>query len=106
MSSGTDWDEHYYSPLSITTRAYFDDNLREVILGLKVVEPPVQKFKYASGDTQLLGIVIEKPRVRPLQRTSAHIFGNHLAPSILPTGNSTLKILAWKRPIVDLRRTH
>ena len=27
MSSGTNWDEAYYSPLSITTRAYFDDDL-------------------------------------------------------------------------------
>ena len=27
MASGTNWDEAYYSPLSITTRAYFDDDL-------------------------------------------------------------------------------
>ena len=27
MASGTNWDEKYYSPLSITTRAYFDDDL-------------------------------------------------------------------------------
>jgi len=60
MASGTNWDEAYYSPFSITTRAYFDDNLDDVILGLKVVEEPGQKFKYASGDTQLLAMVIEK----------------------------------------------
>ena len=35
MASGTDWDEAYYSPLSITTRAYFDDDLEKVVLGLK-----------------------------------------------------------------------
>ena len=40
MSSGTNWDENYYSPLSITTRAYFDDRLRDVILNLKVVDTP------------------------------------------------------------------
>lgn len=60
MASGTNWDEAYYSPFSITTRAYFDDDLRDVILGLKVVDTPGQKFKYASGDTELLGMVIEK----------------------------------------------
>ncbi|MCW5518202.1 serine hydrolase [Aureitalea sp. L0-47] len=60
MASGTNWDERYYSPFSITTRAYFDDDLNKVILGLKVVEEPGQKFKYASGDTQLLAMVIEK----------------------------------------------
>ena len=60
MCSGTNWDEAYYSPLSITTRAYFDDDLEKVILGLKVVDEPGTKYKYASGDTQLLAMVIEK----------------------------------------------
>lgn len=61
MASGTNWDEAYYSPFSITTRAYFDDDLRAMMLNkVKVVEQPGQRFKYASGDTQLLGIVIEK----------------------------------------------
>lgn len=60
MASGTNWDEAYYSPLSITTRAYFDDDLAKVMLGLKVVDTPGKAFKYASGDTQLLAMVIEK----------------------------------------------
>jgi len=60
MSSGTNWDEAYYSPLSITTRAYFDDDLEKVMLGLKVVDEPGKSFKYASGDTQMLAMVIEK----------------------------------------------
>lgn len=60
MASGTNWDEAYYSPLSITTRAYFDDDLAKVVLGLKVIDEPGQAFKYASGDTQLLAMVIEK----------------------------------------------
>ncbi|WP_397364283.1 serine hydrolase domain-containing protein [Olleya sp. R77988] len=60
MASGTNWDEAYYSPLSITTRAYFDDDLQKVMNGLKVVTTPGQSFKYASGDTQMLAMVIEK----------------------------------------------
>lgn len=60
MASGTNWDEAYYSPLSITTRAYFDDDLAKVINGLEVVDTPGQRFKYASGDTQMLAMVIEK----------------------------------------------
>ena len=60
MSSGTNWDEKYYSPLSITTRAYFDDDLAKVMNGLKVVDEPGKAFKYASGDTQMLAMVIEK----------------------------------------------
>jgi CubicO group peptidase (beta-lactamase class C family) len=60
MASGTNWDEAYYSPLSITTRAYFDDDLSKVMNGLKVVNEPGQSYKYASGDTQMLAMVIEK----------------------------------------------
>ena len=66
MCSGTNWDEAYYSPLSITTRAYFDDDLEKVILGLKVVDEPGTKYKYASGDTQLLAMVIEKATEKKL----------------------------------------
>jgi CubicO group peptidase (beta-lactamase class C family) len=68
MSSGTNWDEAYYSPLSITTRAYFDDDLEKVILGLKVVDEPGTKYKYASGDTQLLAMVIEKATGKKLYK--------------------------------------
>lgn len=60
MASGTNWDEAYYSPFSITTRAYFGKDLRSVILGLKVVNTPGQAFKYASGDIELLAMILEK----------------------------------------------
>ena len=60
MASGLNWDEKYYSPLSIVTRAYFDDDLKKVMLGLEINEKPGQFFKYLSGSTQLLAMCIEK----------------------------------------------
>ncbi len=60
MVSGLNWDEQYYSPFSITARAYYDDDLPATILGLKVVDEPGKSFRYLSGNTQLLGMVIEK----------------------------------------------
>lgn len=60
MASGLEWDERYYSPFSITTRAYFDDDLKEMMLNLDIVEEPGKEFKYLSGSTQLLAMVIEK----------------------------------------------
>jgi CubicO group peptidase (beta-lactamase class C family) len=60
MASGLDWDESYYSPFSITTRAYFDEDLNEVILSQKGIEEPGKRYKYLSGNTQLLAMVIEK----------------------------------------------
>jgi CubicO group peptidase (beta-lactamase class C family) len=60
MASGLSWDEKYYSPFSIVTRAYFDDNLKDIILGIDIKEKPGQSFKYLSGATQLLAMCIEK----------------------------------------------
>ncbi len=60
MASGSDWDEAYYSPLSVTTRAYFDDDLEKVMLSRNIINTPGTSFKYASGDTQLLGMVLQK----------------------------------------------
>ncbi len=60
MASGLDWDESYKNPFAITARAYYDDDLAETILGLRGTETPGKSFKYLSGNTQLLGMVIEK----------------------------------------------
>ncbi len=60
MSSGLNWDESYYNPFGNTAEAYFDDNIREDILELKVVEKPGQEFEYLSGNTELLGMIITK----------------------------------------------
>jgi len=60
MASGLDWDESYYSPFSITTQAYFDENLKDVILTQKAIDEPGKSYKYLSGNTQLLAMCIEK----------------------------------------------
>ena len=60
MSSGMDWSEEYYSPINITAESYFTKDLRAVMLNRKIVNEPGKSFKYLSGDTQLLGMVIEK----------------------------------------------
>ncbi len=60
MASGLDWNENYTSPFSVTARAYYDDDISETMLNQEVVEEPGKSFKYLSGSTQLLGIIIEK----------------------------------------------
>ncbi|WP_167598357.1 serine hydrolase domain-containing protein [Leeuwenhoekiella sp. ZYFB001] len=60
MASGLNWDESYYSPFSVTTRAYFDDHLEPVMLGLGMKEKPGAAYKYLSGNTQLLAMVLER----------------------------------------------
>lgn len=58
MSSGLNWDEAYTSLFSKTTQAYYGDDIRELVMDLKVVEEPGKKFSYKSGDTQLLSFVL------------------------------------------------
>lgn len=60
MASGLNWDESYYNPFSMTARAYFGNDLRELIMDLEVIEEPGKEFKYLSGNTQLLAMVLQK----------------------------------------------
>ena len=60
MSSGMKWSEKYYSVINITSESYFTDDLRSVILRQEIENKPGQAFRYSSGDTQLLAMVIEK----------------------------------------------
>ena len=68
MSSGLDWTEHYTSPFSITARAYYDPNLREVMNSLKIIDQPGKSYKYLSGNTQLLAMVLEEATGVPLSQ--------------------------------------
>ncbi|MGQ1908666.1 serine hydrolase domain-containing protein [Marinifilum sp. RC60d5] len=60
MSSGLDWNETYSSPTSITTQAYYGKHLREVSTRQQVIEKPGVRFRYQSGNTQLLAFIVEK----------------------------------------------
>jgi CubicO group peptidase (beta-lactamase class C family) len=66
MASGLDWIESYTSPFSVTARANYDDDLAETILNLEITEEPGVSFKYLSGSTALLGMIIEKATGMPL----------------------------------------
>ena len=74
MSSGLDWDESYTSPFSVTARAYYDDDISETILQQKVVEEPGRSFKYLSGNTQLLGMIVEKATGKKLAQYLSESF--------------------------------
>jgi CubicO group peptidase (beta-lactamase class C family) len=60
MSSGTDWDESYANPLSVTTEAYYGSDVYKTATGVASKATPGTLFSYKSGDTQLLGLILEK----------------------------------------------
>jgi CubicO group peptidase (beta-lactamase class C family) len=59
MSSGLNWNESYYNPLGKIAEAYYGNNLKKLVMKLKVIEPPGKVFKYYSCNTQLLAFILE-----------------------------------------------
>ncbi len=60
MSAALDWNENYTNALTITSEAYYGDNLEQLVLQTDLKAEPGHEFEYQSGATQLLAIVIEK----------------------------------------------
>jgi CubicO group peptidase (beta-lactamase class C family) len=60
MSSGSDWDEAYINPFSITTELYYGPDVYITATGVKIINTPGTLHKYKSGDSQLLGLIVEK----------------------------------------------
>ncbi|MFH1320329.1 MAG: serine hydrolase [Bacteroidota bacterium] len=60
MSSGINFDESYINPFAFPAQAYHGTDLKKLVFNYKVVEKPGRIFKYLSGNTQLLGFVLEE----------------------------------------------
>ena len=60
MSSGSNWDESYINPLSVTAELYYGADAYKTATGVKMVKQPGSIHEYKSGDTQLLGLLLEK----------------------------------------------
>ena len=59
MSSGLNWDESYSTPFSMTTKAYYGNDLPGLINNLEVIEKPGKEYNYLSSDTEILGMVVQ-----------------------------------------------
>ena len=60
MSSGINFDEDYINPFAYPAAAYYGSDLKKLTYKYKVTEEPGKIFKYLSGNSELLGFVIEK----------------------------------------------
>jgi CubicO group peptidase (beta-lactamase class C family) len=60
MSSGLDWEESGKNPLSENAESYFGTDLYGLVTRQKAIETPGKRFNYQSGNSQLLGFIIEK----------------------------------------------
>lgn len=60
MTSGLDFSESYFNPFGEAASFYYGRNLKREIRKLKLKREPGDAFEYNSGDTQLLGLVLER----------------------------------------------
>lgn len=60
MTSGVEFNESYWNPFGHAASFYYGRNLYKECKKLKVKTAPAQGFEYISGNTQLLGLVLEK----------------------------------------------
>ena len=103
MSSGMKWKEKYYSVINITSESYFSDDLRSVILGQEIIDKPGQKFRYSSGDTQLLAMVIEKATKTTLTNYLSEKFWKPMGAENSALWQMTVRNQEWKKHIVVLQ---
>ncbi len=60
MTSGLDFNESYLNPFGHAASFYYGRNLRKEISKLKLENEPGEVAEYVSGNTQLLGLVLER----------------------------------------------
>lgn len=66
MASGLDFYEAYNEPISDTTEAYYGTDLKGLVADLGVETGPGQQYRYKSGDTQVLGLILQQATGRSL----------------------------------------
>ncbi|MFK8053030.1 MAG: serine hydrolase domain-containing protein [Woeseiaceae bacterium] len=60
MTSGYDWDEHYYSPFSPTVALLYSHDVGKFLLDRSFSDTPGTRFYYSSASTQLLAIALSR----------------------------------------------
>jgi CubicO group peptidase (beta-lactamase class C family) len=66
MASGLDFYEAYNEAISDTTEAYYGTDLEGLVARLGVEAAPGTEFRYKSGDTQVLGLILQQATGRSL----------------------------------------
>lgn len=77
MSSDLNWSESGGNPLSDNAWAYYGNDLSEVLKSVSFGESPGHEFEYASGNSQLLGFILEEASgITPTEFVDKYIWSN------------------------------
>lgn len=79
MTSGMDFNESYVNPFGTAAKFYYGRRLEKNTTGLRRAQAPGQAFKYQSGNSQLLGLILERAlRAKGDQRTVTQYLNDEL----------------------------
>lgn len=79
MTSGMDFSESYVNPFGTAAKFYYGRRLHANTERLKLERAPGERFEYVSGNTQLLGIILERAlRAKGDQRTVTQYLNDKL----------------------------
>lgn len=68
MSAGLDWEESGKNPLSDNAESYYGTDLYTHVTSQEAIEKPGVRFEYQSGNSELLGFIIEKATGKQLSQ--------------------------------------
>jgi CubicO group peptidase (beta-lactamase class C family) len=71
MASGLDWEESAKNPLSENAASYYGRNIKRLVMNQRGIRKPGEYFNYQSGNSQLLGYIIEKATKKDLTKYAA-----------------------------------
>lgn len=60
MTGGINFNENYSNPIGDVAKIYYSKNLRRIVYKLKLKNEAGKKFYYNSGESQVLGLVLER----------------------------------------------
>lgn len=60
MTTGIKFNEGYFNPFGKVAAFYYGRNLRKKAMKIKLAYEPGTKFEYKSGNSQLLGLILER----------------------------------------------
>ncbi|MBL7953142.1 MAG: serine hydrolase [Flavobacteriales bacterium] len=70
MTSGLDFSESYVDPFGTAARFYYGRRMYRYMERMKLARAPGERFEYVSGNSQLLGLILERAlRAKGDQRT-------------------------------------
>jgi CubicO group peptidase (beta-lactamase class C family) len=74
MSSGTSYNESDQSYMGLSAKMYYADNQEYVVNLMEAKEPAGVNWEYRSGDTQVLGLVVEKAFGKNISELTSEYF--------------------------------